>query len=549
MNASIYFLSYIKGFYPTTKELGQRMRAKIKGSNLMALEPSAGKADLIEAVNKTEWNEEYGCNTGGNTVKTFHCIEKDPNLQAILRGKGHIVVDSDFLTFSGPDKYDLIIANPPFADGHKHLLKAIDIMYSGQIIFLLNAETIRNPYSNSRKLLVKKLAELHADIEYIKGAFADAERPTGVEVALIDITITQDVEQDLFKGADDRKEEFTGEFKENHQVSTGKTIQELVADYNNVLAKSMEVIFSYYKNYRKVSKYIGLNENLSKTRLNSGIREETKKLTKLMQETANNTTSRIRFDYWHKTLSLKEVKNRLTSKKQNEFDEALKTYSNMDFTENNIRTFILNIIGSYDQTIKDSITALFDEMTNYAFRANRLYIDNIHYFNGWKTNDAFKVGKKVILPVNCGYGHPWMSNGRWELDYSAEKYLRDFDLVMNYFDGGNPNYVSITDALKAAFLQWENNNIDSTYFKISVYKKGTIHLTFKDMNILRRFNVVACQEKDWLPDDYNEAPFEDMSPESQDVVNSFEGEKSYRKNYKRALITAGAMSSQLKLAA
>ena len=550
MNASIDFLSNIKGFYPTPKELGLRMRAKIKGSNLMALEPSAGKADLIDAVNSTEWSEKYECKIGGNTVKTFHCIEKDPNLQAILRGKGHIVVDSDFLTFSGPDKYDLIIANPPFADGYKHLLKSIDIMYSGQIIFLLNAETLRNPYSNSRKLLVKKLAELHADIEYIQGAFADAERPTGVEVALIDITITRDVEQDLFEGADDRTEEFNGKFEEKHEVSTGKTIFELVADYNNVLAKSMEVIFSYYKNYRKVSKFVALNEELSTTHLYSGVREETKNLTKLMQSTANSTTSRIRATYWHKTLSLKEVKSRLTTKKQKEFDEALKTYSNMDFTENNIRTFVLNIIGSYDQTLRDSISSLFDEMTNYAFRANRLYLDNIHYFNGWKTNDAFKVGKKVILPIHVGYGNAWLDlSGNWRLDSMVERYLRDFDLVMNYFDGGNPEYVSIGEALKKAFHFGINRKIDSTYFEISVFKKGTIHLTFKNMDILRRFNIIACQEKNWLPDDYNESPFDEMSPESQNVVNSFEGEKSYRKNYQRPLITAGGMSNQLKLAA
>lgn len=550
MNAVINFLSYNKGFYPTTKELGLRMRSKIKGNNLTGLEPSAGKADLIDAVNQSVWNEKYQCNTGGNTVKTFHCIEKDPDLQAILRGKGHTVIDTDFLTFSGPDKYDLIIANPPFIDGHKHLLKAIDIMYSGQIIFLLNAETIKNPYSNSRKLLVKKLAELNADIEYIQGAFADAERQTGVEVALIDITITRDIEQDLFEGAGDRAEDFTDEFQENHEVSTCRTIRELVADYNNVLAKSMEVIFSYYKNYRKVSKYIALNEQLSTTSLYSGVREETKNLTKLMQETANSTTSRIRFTYWHKTLSLKEVKNRLTAKKQSEFDEALKTYSNMDFTEGNIRTFILNIIGSYDQTIKDSITSLFNEKTNYAFRENRLYIDNVHYFNGWKTNDAFKVGKKVILPIHVGYGNAWLDlSGNWRVDSMVERYLRDFDLVMNYFDGGNPDYVSIGDALKEAFHFGINRKIDSTYFVISVFKKGTIHLTFKDMDILRRFNVVACKEKNWLPDDYNEAPFEEMSPESQDVVNSFEGEKSYKKNFNRPLVSAGTMRDQLKLAA
>ena len=39
--------------------------------------------------------------------------------------------------------------NPPFSEGDKHLLKAINIMKNGgQIVCILNAETIKNPYSN-----------------------------------------------------------------------------------------------------------------------------------------------------------------------------------------------------------------------------------------------------------------------------------------------------------------------------------------------------------------------------------------------------------------
>ena len=83
-------------------------------------------------------------------------IEINKDLFAALRGKNIKVIDYDFLLFSGPDKFDLIIANPPFNEGDKHLLKAIDIMYRGEIVFLLNAETLKNPYSNSRKSLVKK---------------------------------------------------------------------------------------------------------------------------------------------------------------------------------------------------------------------------------------------------------------------------------------------------------------------------------------------------------------------------------------------------------
>ena len=73
--------------------------------------------------------------------------------------------------YNGLEQFDLIIANFPFSDGDKHLHKAIDIMFSGQIVCLINAETIKNPFSNSRKELIQKLKRLNASIEFYRKCF------------------------------------------------------------------------------------------------------------------------------------------------------------------------------------------------------------------------------------------------------------------------------------------------------------------------------------------------------------------------------------------
>ena len=169
----------IKDFYPTPFDLIQKMWHKIKNTDKIytILEPSAGKGDILDYIKDKEYRFKLSC------------IESDENLQHILTGKKYKIIDSDFLEYSGLDQFDLIIANPPFFEGEKHLLKAIDIMYSGEIVFLLNAETLKNPYTNIRKELSKRLTELNADIEYIKNAFKDAERKTGVEIAIVHIII------------------------------------------------------------------------------------------------------------------------------------------------------------------------------------------------------------------------------------------------------------------------------------------------------------------------------------------------------------------------
>ncbi len=80
--------------------------------------------------------------------------------------------------------------NPPFSNGDKHLLKALDMQKNGgQIVCLLNAETLKNPYTLIRADLVKRLEKHNASVEYIENAFVSSDRPTGVEIALVYVNI------------------------------------------------------------------------------------------------------------------------------------------------------------------------------------------------------------------------------------------------------------------------------------------------------------------------------------------------------------------------
>jgi len=503
-----------KNFYPTPKSLITKMIAKVEGYPSYILEPSAGRGDIVESLKD--------CRGYGRRYESISCIEKDQNLRFILQGKSFTVIDDDFLTFSGVDKFDLIIANPPFDNGDKHLLKAIDIMYNGQIIFIINAETLKNPYSQSRKDLVEKLELYDADIEFLQSEFGDADRKTQVEVALISLSINNSVEEDLFNNCDEIKDE-TIEIKENHEVTTQKSIEQYVAEYNQVVTNCTDTIIEYYKNYNKVSKYIKLQFLPSEE---FAVKDS---VTKELQESVNLTLLNIRKNFWYKVLTLTDVKKRMTEVKLKAFEETLSKNALMDFTTSNIRQFILNLMDGYEDNLAQTTLDLFDTMTIENSYRDTLYEKNIHLFNGWKTNNAFKVGKKVIIPISASYGNPFLGYNGWSLDYKAARTLDDIDIVMNYFDT-RLEYVPMSETIKKAFLEGESKNIESTYFTITTYKKGTIHLTFKDEDILRRFNVVACKRKNWLPDEFGETRFENLTIEDQNVVKSFEGKSSYNKN-------------------
>lgn len=57
--------------------------------------------------------------------------------------------------YSTMKEYDLIIMNPPFSNGNSRLWKALDLQErnGGAVICLLNAETLKNPYTKYSKVV------------------------------------------------------------------------------------------------------------------------------------------------------------------------------------------------------------------------------------------------------------------------------------------------------------------------------------------------------------------------------------------------------------
>lgn len=495
--------------FPTPEHLIRRMLAKVDFRNQKIkniLEPSAGLGHIIDYINK-DINKHSSYN--------ISAIEIDNNCRNQLLLKNINVIDSDFLAYNGLEQFDLIIANFPFSDGDKHLHKALDVLFSGQIVCLLNAETIKNPYSNSRKDLVQKLNKLDAKIEYLQNAFSDADRKTNVETALIYVEKYQNVETELFNDVSSSEDSFD-ELKESFEVATKDNIHNIVQRYNQDKETVTSQIMDFYKNYKKVSKYLTLvviGEDIQ--RHSQNVRQDTKELTEIMKDKLNNFVTKLKRDYWLEAMNLNEVKSRLTSQKKQELQSELNKYCNMDFTENNIKIFIDNLMANYPKMIDEAIEYMFNKFTQYAFRdgrnTNNEYSKNIHLFNGWKTNTAYKVNKKIILPFRAEYGNRLYSD---KIDF-----LNDIDMVFNYFDDkglkndlleytestGYKTNISTTNTAEIVagnLALGETKNIKTRYFTITFYLKGTVHLVFLSQDILRRFNIFVGKKRNYLPSDY-----------------------------------------------
>ena len=107
-----------------------------------------------------------------------------------------------------------------------------------------------------------------------------------------------------------------------------------------------------------------------------------------------------------------------------------------------------------------------------------------------------------------------------------------------YFSGFKNSVCTISDSINSGFSKGETKNLNSDYFTATCYKKGTLHLTFKDEDMLRMFNVMAGKAKKWLPDWYGDKDYSTMSKEERQVVDSFEGECTYTKNLGKKLLSS-----------
>ena len=178
------------------------------------------------------------------------------------------------------------------------------------------------------------------------------------------------------------------------------------------------------------------------------------------------------------------------------------------------------LVKSVEQTILD----LFEDLS-YKHSYNEEYSKNIHYYNGWKTNDAYKINKKVIIPLRA---MDWWDK-KFAYSNSTYEKLADIEKVLNYLNNKEIESIDLENVLQENLRAQQNKNIDCKYFTLTFYKKGTCHLVFKDDDLLLKFNIFGSQKKGWLPRGYGKKSYKDMSTEEKKVIDEFQGKKEYEK--------------------
>ncbi|MDD1608928.1 MAG: DUF4942 domain-containing protein [Methylococcaceae bacterium] len=484
-------------FYPTPSSLAYKAYNKFKNKSVTRLlEPSAGRGDLLAPFARY-------------SPENIDCIELDFNNQAILRSKGFNVIDADFMQFEGAAMYSHLLLNPPFFSGVEHVIKAFDLLINGELVAIINADTIKNPYTKKRKLLVDWIG-LYGDVEFIESAFTDpdTQRKTSVEVALIWMQKTADIKQHFTTKLEiDNNEDIDHEKKQGLALR-GNTIGNAVAVFNAAVSSLRSAVIAqeeadYYRNI------LGVPLNRIN---NTDIPPEG------LQTRFNKAYDDLKDRAWANILKSTEFSKYLSSKAYDRLTSDFASVKKLNFTEINIRGFLLGLVESQGDMNIEMLLDCFDEITKYI-------PENRAYYRGWKSNQkhkdqAFRVQMtRFIIPrVNSYYSG--------NIAFDTIKKLSDFDKVFAMLEGKAECAVSLgwLFSNQSTVKQLERGErLSTTYFDVRYYPGvGTIHFFPTNKAVIDRLNKLVGKQRQWLPQDETKA--------SKDFWNQYDqAEKVTRK--------------------
>lgn len=482
-------------FYPTPRAIAKKMLAKIDKDAMHILEPSAGKGDLAKAIVDAGTR-----NTWGGTQSSYRVdvIEAHPDLVEILRTReGLSVVGYDWLTYAGVSYYDAIVMNPPFSEGAKHLLKAWDFLHAGEIVCLLNEDTLYNLHTQERKRL-RQIIEEHGTIESLGACFDNAERKTGVKVAMVYLKKTSEDDRIHLWHKDGQEKSISDDIGCPEMMPA---LRDTLGNMEHYYNQALEEMFKAFAHIRKSSLFM---EALGTSIRGASDRRDDSDLGIILKLAGNNTTAAraefataLRRGAWMHVFEQVEFKKWLDTKQTEELLRDLERSSTVAFSSENIKGTLSNIFLQRNKLFEQSVWNVFVALTKH-FKGNTTGdIGSGDGRSGWKSNDSFKVNDKLVFPYGCRF---WIGRfDLWSSDRAGVVYM-DLDRVLCVLDGRKLEEITtVSDALTTAFHESRQpGTCESTYFRIRYFKKGTVHLRWKRPDLRNRFNITAAAGRNWI---------------------------------------------------
>jgi hypothetical protein len=436
-------------FYPTPSEVAATMLDPLDLRGRTVVEPSAGSGNLVQAC----------LERGASEVLM---VEPEPRLRAILAGlQGDCrLIGNDWLAVTADQisHADLVVMNPPFSADQHHILHAWQLAPAGcEIVSLCNWNTVSTDrWSNRASRELKTLIEQYGSSQNLGSVFDDAERTTRCEIGLVRLTKPgqrvggADEFDGFFLGPDDLEAEGEGIIPYRRSRDLVNRYVEACRIYDEQLAAGVRLQAAVGGIYKGELGIRISMEGCSASR--------------------NRFRKELQKSFWKSVIDEMLPQAMATSQLQGDINRFVEQQVQVPFTERNLFRMLQIIAGTTEQRIDRAVEAAFDELTRHTHE-NRWQVE------GWKTNDGYLFGQKFIVPY---LSEPDWSGGTVSMKWGGNKdKVQDLVKALCYVTGRRYEEVQ-KPALGFERLEpgvWH----DWGFFEFKVYKKGTGHFRFKDL--------------------------------------------------------------------
>lgn len=533
-------------YYPTGAHTAALMWAKFKRPVKHLCDPSAGKGHLIRYAkegfkelsdDQIPWLEDvpdevirYSRNHSVNLrerarnkfddLLEIYAVEIDIQHHANLKELGVKVVGYDFLQVQSLATVGSVIMNPPFQDGVKHVLHAWDVVYDAEIVAIINAESIRNPYSQERMRLVE-LIDKFGSVEYLQSQFvSDVERTTNVEVALIHLDKVPakylDVES-LLGGLRKGDSQF-GEI--DPAVCTALALpSNFINDTCYRFKQAVEAAriaseTAAVSNHMAAGLGITLEEMQTKG-VGSDFRETAGSIRKSANDDFRQRYADLKKRAWAQIIRSSLLTDKLSNQARRKIEASSQSIYDLEFSISNVHGFLAGVIASMGDIYQEMVCDLFDTIIERSS-------DNVVFFRSWASNRKHRIGVRIrktrfIIPRFS------VSSYSGSLDYESQQFLADIDKVFGYLHGISGEYDGLVNGFQKNHVLG-GDRIYTKYFSFRYFKgRGTIHFFPNSEDVVEKLNKFVGKLRQWIPGNMEDA--------NEDFQKQYEKGETMTKEY------------------
>jgi len=185
---------------------------------------------------------------------------------------------------------------------------------------------------------------------------------------------------------------------------------------------------------------------------------------------------RVRHDVWSAIIERLEIRRMMSVARSKEISRQLEKLELPEITLQSASELLHGFQSNLGKMLEEAVEEVFSWLRPRASK--------------YKTNSEYEVPRKVVLTgVVEPWNQPWSS---WRVNYHREPELTALENVFSALDGAGQitetHYSAISNAIRADGF---DGIAETTYFKFRTFKNGNMHLEFKRLDLLARFNAIA----------------------------------------------------------